>query len=351
MESTGRPLAKHDRIPVSSPDLTALEAQYVRHSIEDNWITQGPFVERAQEMLKKITTRKYVLCTSSGTSALIAALLAIRPEFKWTVAAPALTFAAVHNSITLVGGNLWKQQADKDSWQVPASEWKDVRWDAAIVAPCYGKVEGTDTAVYAGTKDRFKVIEDAAESFGGFLHGTPAGAFGDISCISFYANKVVTAGEGGAVLTDDPEYARRLKTILNHGIDNTEYIPVRQGFNGRMTDMQAAVLCAQLERMPEMVSRRHEILAEYWGAAKGKWLLPTVAPGEIPAPWLFAGVHEHPLMVIKRCQDANIETRPFFPVPSEMKETDWVSQHGLCLPLFSGMTDGQVNRVCEVIRG
>lgn len=342
------------RIPVGRPDLGPRERQYVRECMASGWISQGRFADKAAELLKAMTGRKYVFCTSSGTTALIASLLALKPKwYPWTCAAPALTFAAVHNSIRIAGANIWPMGADLQSWQVPVNEWKQVRWDLAVCAPCYGKVEGVDVAVISGVSDRFKVIEDAAESFGGSLNGRPAGSFGHISCISFYANKIVTSGEGGAVLTDDPDLVAALKLILNHGIGGKNYASERTGMNGRMTDLQAAVLCAQLERMPEMIAKRNAIMERYRLASVNSWHLPSVAPGEILAPWLFAGIPEDRDGMIRRCDDANIEWRPFFPISfsGEVGMARKLSASGLCLPLSSALMEEEVERVCEVISG
>ena len=343
------------RIPIARPDLTEMERDYVDRVMRSGWITQGYAVEEAQERLKVITGRKYALCTSSGTSALIAALLAVRTNVvPWVVAAPVLTFAAVSNAISLTGGRLFPLGADEKTWQVPEEEGRGCTFNAAIMAPCYGKV-------FAGSMVRYAteiMIEDAAESFGGTFEGRQAGSLGDISCISFYANKICTAAEGGAVLTDDPDLFAKLKALINHGIDNPNYEPRYPGFNGRMTDLQAAILCAQLERMPYMLERRRKIMAEYVAAAAGEWKLPEILPGEVCAPWLFAGLPLHgPDYVRRRCREENIECRPFFFVPfiAKAKASIYAAKRlslmGMCLPLSSAMTDIEVERVCKVIRG
>lgn len=351
------------RVPIARPDLGPEERKNVALCLTSGWITQGPFVKEAEGRLREITGRKYAICVSSGTSALMVALQAIRPQagpnVVWRVAAPALTFAAVHNAIQWAGGSVIRQPADLVSWQVPESEWQRRCWDAAIVAPCYGKLEGVRVAVDSARMAGYPLIEDAGESFGGHLLGSPAGSFGDISCISFYANKICTAGEGGAVLTDDPVLDRRLRTIANHGIANRQYLPECVGLNARMTDMQAAVLCAQLEKMPRMIERRNQIMNRYMEDAKN-WQTGGTAPEEERAPWLFAGVRSDADYIWAECDRANIEVRPFFPiplavfsptyVPSDLNPSRKLSRTGLCLPLSSALTDEEVERVAKVIR-
>jgi perosamine synthetase len=322
--------------------------------MESGWISQGPFVGQAEAKLSEMNGRKHVICTSSGTTALLVSLLATTPNFGFSdpeIPVPAFTFAAVHNVVSILGLVRVFLRSDSTTWQVRDERWSRENYaEVVITAANYGKVQGT---ILADSKTI--VINDIAESFGGTLNGFPAGAFGKIACCSFYANKIVTAGEGGAIMTDDIDLALKLKTIVNHGIHAKDYVARYIGLNGRMTDLQAAVLCAQLDRMPQMIRRRRDILAEYRRAAAGRpWTFPEHNPKESPAPWLFAGIHTDIASVQRRADAANIEWRPFFPIPKEageMKETRFISENGICLPLSSTMTDGEVNRVCEVIRG
>lgn len=348
------------RIPLSKPDIGELEHANVNESLENGWITQGPFVEQAEERLKAITGRRYAICTASGTTSLIVALLACRDKVGWReVAVPALTFAAVHNAVKLVGMIPRYLSANLSTWQIHEESYGPIRGIRAIItAPCYGKVESSAIREWGLVSPDTFVIEDAAESFGGsLLDGRPAGSFGDVSCISFYANKICTAAEGGALLTDDSDLATRMRTIINHGIDNKQYRSVTIGLNGRMTDLQAAVLCAQLRRMEMMLLQRRYIALRYSDAAGSEWSFPQIVAGEVCAPWLFAGIPDNKEEVAMRCNDANIEWRPFFHIPdeapdfAEMRNTRWLSRSGICLPLYSSMTEEEIDRVCEVIRG
>jgi perosamine synthetase len=342
------------RVPISRPDLGRAEQLNVNEVMHHGWISQGPFVTEAEERLCRITGRQFAICTSSGSVALIVALMATIRWKPWTVSAPALTFAAVHNAIKLVGGSVRLEGCNAQSWQV---EYKNDsgQADSTIAAPCYGKLEGMDVI----TESDLPVIEDAAESFTGSLNGKPAGSFGLISCVSFYVNKCITSGEGGALLTDDLALALRMRGIANHGIVDKSYAPVMTGTNARMTDLQAAVLCAQLDRLPQMLKRRRQIMDLYVSAARGRWKLPTIAPGEVCAPWLFAGIPEDRAETIRRCETENIEWRPFFPVfdidikydDPLMENARQISRSGICLPLSSALTDEEVRRVCEVISG
>jgi perosamine synthetase len=346
------------RIPIASPDLRLEEMDNLRIAMADSWISQGQFVERAQVLLCKITGRRYALCCSSGTTALVVALMATSGGGPVrTIATPALTFAAVHNAVRLAGARLQCLDADMLTWQPLNHDYRGVTWDTVISAPCYGSVHLPESLPHATRT----FIEDASESFGGHVGDVWAG--GDkrarISTLSFYANKIVTAGEGGAILTDDEELYKECRLIINHGIADKSYVPLRTGINGRMTDLQAAVLCAQLSRFSEMLARRYEIMQYYEAASRvEEWNLPGIASDEMPAPWVFAGVVKGGVparqRIIQDCEQENIEWRPFFPIPPEGEHCGsarFLSGMGLCLPLSSAMTDAEVERVAEVIRG
>lgn len=362
MEGTETAMAELDRISIARPDIGSLEKDNLRECVESGWISQGRYVDAAETLLRSLTGRQFAMCTSSGTTALLAAVLSL--DLKWRpeeIAVPAFTFAAVHNAVEIAGFTPLYLAADMNDWQIHEKEWERIEGiRAVIVAPNYGKVSGSD--IRGLVKPGTKIIEDAAESFLGSLDGKPAGSFGDISVVSFYANKICTAGEGGAILTDDKETADKIRTILNHGINNKIYKRVSIGLNGRMTDLQAAILCGQLMRSEEMFKKRLGILGEYGYAcllSKEEWKFPLSPMEETKAPWLFAGIPPDGAALIKRCAAANIEWRPFFHVPEKatrtinMRMTDTVtlSRRGVCLPLSSAMTDSEVNRVCEVIRG
>jgi perosamine synthetase len=347
-------MAAKSRIPIARPDIGRAERLNVNEVMRSGWITQGKFVAEAEERLKAITGRKYAICCSSGTMALMVALLDTNIKPHRLVAAPAMTFAAVHNAIRLTGGDVWHQDAYPATWQ--AYTPKGCTFDYAVVAPCYGKVVAADLDLRSSV--RCEMIEDAAESFGGSYESRPAGSgypgsfYCSVSVVSFYANKIVTAGEGGAILCNSEEMYTRMRLIVNHGIADKSYVPVLDGLNARMTDLQAAVLCAQLERMPKMLRRRREILKRYRDAGVGRWTYPRIEPTEECAPWLFAGIPANRDAAIDACDRENIECRPFFPMPRGFagRAARSISERGLCLPLSSALTDAEVERICNVIR-
>lgn len=358
------------RIPLSKPSIGPAEILNVNEALLSGWLSQGPFVERAQVQLSAMTGRRFALATSSGTSALIVALLALKPELQpqfrpWRIAAPTLAFAAVHSAIRIVGAEVCLLGVADDTWQVSNSEWErsSPHCDAFLAAPCYGMMGG----MAAAARQKPVLVEDCAESFTGSLGGKPAGSFGRVSCVSFYGNKIFTAGEGGAILTDDEDLYRRMKTIANHGISGKDYVATVTGLNARMTDLQAAVLCAQLERRDELIESRDSAMTAYRDAAMSSgWRIPWAVPGEVPADWLFAGIPPVPLGVfVSEAEARDIDTRPVFPCRHKAKDQEYaifgcpieqrraaeeISRSGVCLPLFPDMTEEEVDRVIDLIR-
>jgi dTDP-4-amino-4,6-dideoxygalactose transaminase len=301
---------------------------------------------------------------SSGTTALLVALLAVKEEIRaqrieceWSVAMPTMTFAAVANSARLAGAAPIYCGHDAESWQVPFSEW-DRGYGVAVwmPAPCYGGSAGhVPRREYRGDY----VISDAAESFG----ATGACLMGDIACVSFFANKIVTSGgEGGACLTDDEALLNRMKLIANHGISGKDYLASSTGLNGRMTDIQAAVLCSQLDNLDDFLASRHAVLHRLRGhALEAGWRVPT--QDSRMAPWIFAGIPPNRSRVVSRCDELGIEHRMLFPcahqrTPQTMAQASWkyldnaarISASGICLPLFSDMADWEIEGVLDVIR-
>ncbi len=351
------------RIPISRPDLGPLETQYVNEALANHWITQGEFVDRVEKLLCKITGRKFAICTSSGTTALIVSLLATKDRWRGSshIAVPGLTFAAVYNAVELVGSNCYYLGSDQYDWQTPLSEWTEALHHARcfIAAPCYGHHGDLELVEKLAKDSETVLIEDCAESFLSYSSsGRMAGSYGDISCLSAYANKICTAGEGGACLTDDEDLAKAIREIINHGVTkNYARIQGMIGINGRLTDLAAAVWCAQIERHGEIMASRNRAMAAYRAAADN-WKLPL--DGQRHAPWLFVGTPRNLDAVKNTAEALNVETRPIFPTPLPRmwnvvvmppKNNTWyIEKTGIGLPLFSGMTDEEIERVCTVIK-
>lgn len=355
-----------ERVPTARPALGERERRKLNRTIRRGWISQGEYVKACEAALKHLTGRRYVLCVSSGTAALHLICLALGVSGS-VVAVPTLAFAAVHNIPVLCGAKLRFMEPSPDNWQIePQDLYYGPKQQYMIVAPCYGGMPDMQAIETICRARRIVLIEDAAESFAGSWNGRKAGTFGVASAISFYSNKIVVAGEGGAVLTDDESLYASVRLLSNHGIDNQQYRADAIGLNCRMTDMQAAVLLAQLERFEQLVRSRRKLFDRYREAASGKRLkLPTNHDLEVRAPWAFACTALG--NVAKHFRQRGIETRGFF-YPGHLNQlyhghsvngiTDrhaydvakWLSRMGIILPTSSGLRESEILAVCRAIK-
>jgi perosamine synthetase len=258
-------------IPIFEPELGAAEQRNVAACMASGWISsQGPFVGQFEEALAAWHEMPCAVATSSCTTALHLALKALDIGPGDEVICPDLTFIAPANMIQLAGATPVLVDVDPntlnlDPARVEAACTAQTR--ALLVVHQFGHAAPMP-ALQAIAADRgLKIIEDNAESIGGRCHGELLGTIGDISCFSFFANKVITTGEGGAILTRDPALAERCQVLRDHGMArDRRYTHIDLGYNYRMTNLQAAVGVAQIARLDDIVVRRQQQLDRYTAA-------------------------------------------------------------------------------------
>lgn len=357
-------------IPISAPSLTSLEREYLLEAFDSGWISsRGAFVERAEERLRDATSATHAAVVSNGTVALHLALLAAGVGPGDEVVMPSLSYVATMNAALYVGANPVLVDVDPRTWNVdPAAVKRSItdRTRAVIAVDLYG-----NPADYAAlrrlTEPRGLVlIADAAESIGGTLDGRPTGSLADISVFSFFGNKVITSGEGGAVTTNDAGYDAAIRQLRNQGNSTTRrYLHDVLGYNYRMTNLAAAVLCAQLERLDELSHQRRSVLNWYehrLGDAAG-FRLQEVTSGAERSPWMMTvcvdgwtkGERDEAIIALT---ETGIETRPAF-VPmqdmpyvakriaaTETPVAERIGHEGISLPTHPGLTEAEVDVVC-----
>ena len=357
-------------IPISAPSLTALERSYLLDAFDSGWISsRGAFVERAEVALQKATRTAHAAVVSNGTVALHLALLAAGVGPGDEVVMPSLSYVATMNAALYVGSRPVLVDVDPVTWNIDPSEAERAitsRTRAVIAVDLYG-----NPADYAAlrrlTEPRgIVLIADAAESIGGSLGGRPTGSLADLSVFSFFGNKVITSGEGGAVTTDDPGRDAIVRQLRNQGNSTTRrYFHDVLGYNYRMTNLAAAVLCAQLERLDDLTAERRRIFDWYerrlvdipgvrlqqveQEATRSPWMMTVCVDG-----WSTEERDE----AIARLADADIETRPSFVpmqdmpyVPSDIAAVSTpasarIGREGLSLPTFAGLTESEVDLIC-----
>ena len=251
------------RIFVNEPRLDGNEKEYLDECIDSGWISfEGPFVKRFEDGMATLTNRKFAVAVSNGTAALETAVIALGIGKGDEVILPTFTIISCAAPILRTGARPVLVDADPITWNmdVSAIEAKITPKTKAIMAVhIYGLPVDMDPVLSLATKYGLYVIEDAAEMIGQTYRGKPCGSFGDISVFSFYPNKHITTGEGGMVLTDDETLAERSKSARNLFFGPKRYLHEELGYNFRMTNLQAAVGCAQMERLEETIQRKRHI--------------------------------------------------------------------------------------------
>jgi perosamine synthetase len=366
------------RIPVAAPDLSGREEEYVLDAIRSSWISStGPYIGRFESEFAALCGTTASIAVTNGTVALHLALLGLGVGRGDEVLVPSLTFVATANAVRYVGAEPVFVDIDPATWCLDAARLDDAitrRTRAIIAVHLYGHPADMDAICQIAAVHRLSVVEDAAEAHLASYRGRPTGGLGNVATFSFYGNKIFTSGEGGALTVSDPALELRLRTLRGQGMDPARryYFPV-VGFNYRMTNIAAALLCAQLERREPILRRRAEIAEGYRRRLDG---IPgigfqPVADWAQPANWLFCITVDSAAFGRSRDElaayldERGIETRPFFiplhrlpPFRDESRKrgdhlpvTDQLAQAGLNLPTFTMLTDENLDRIAETVAG
>lgn len=251
-------------IPVNEPLLNGNEKKYLCECIDTGWISsEGPFVKEFEQKMSASVNRKYGIAVSNGTAALEVSIQALGIKEGDEVIMPAFTIISCAMAVTKAGGVPVLVDSDPYTWNMKVDEIEEKitpRTKAVMIVHLYGLPVKADEILALAKKYHLKVIEDAAEMHGQTYNGRPCGSFGDISTFSFYPNKHITTGEGGMIVTDDEELAKRCRMIRNLCFrEDVRYVHDEISDNYRFTNLQAAVGLAQLERLDEFVEKKRKM--------------------------------------------------------------------------------------------
>lgn len=255
-------------IPVNEPDIGSREKELINECLDTGWISsEGPFVDKFELALSKKVNRKYGIACSNGTAALDIAVRALNIGPGDEVIMPAFTIISCANAIINSGAKPILVDADPQTWnmQVENVEAEITKNTVAIMAVhIYGLPVDLDPIIKIANKYHLAIIEDAAELIGGKYKNKPCGSFGTISTFSFYPNKHITTGEGGMILTNDSQLAERCKSLRNLCFkQNNRFVHDEIGWNYRMTNLQAALGIAQLEKLEKSIDKKLLIGKKY----------------------------------------------------------------------------------------
>lgn len=357
-------------IPVTEPALNGNELTYVTDCILSGWVSfRGAYVKRFEEALAAWCGVRYGIATSSGTNALHLALLALGIGPGDEVIVPALSYVASANAVTYTGARPVFVDAEPFTWNLDLDRLTSLitpRTKAVIPVHLCGHPVEMTILMNLACQHNLWVIEDACEAHGATCNGCRVGGLGHIGCFSFYGNKLITTGEGGMLITDCEDIATKARFLCNQATAGKDYWHPQIGYSYRMTNLQAAVGLAQLERAEQFITARQRIAHLYddlltnipglglyvephWGASMG-WLYSLLIEAEF-------GMSRDDLIAYLASQ--GVESKPFFkPLPflpayhdgQSYPVAQHLSQCGLSLPTSSKLSPEQVEYITHVIR-
>jgi perosamine synthetase len=359
------------RIPVAEPALVGNEREYVLDCLESSWISSsGKYVDAFEASFAEFCGVGHALSCANGTVALHLALLALGVGPGDEVILPTLTYVASANAVMYCGATPVFVDSEPETWNLDPARVADAvteRTKAIMAVHLYGHPADMDPLVELARERGIALVEDAAEAHGAQYRGRTVGSIADVSTFSFYGNKIITTGEGGAVVTNDPELAARIKMLRGQGQDpNRRYWFPVVGYNYRLTNVAAAIGLAQLERVDWHIARRREVAgwyAEFLSDDPRLTLSPEL-PWARSSFWISCAVLAEDARprddVMSRLAERGIETRPFFypmhtlpmyehlPRPEKgFPVAESLARRGLNLPTSATLTRDDVRYVAE----
>jgi perosamine synthetase len=364
-------------IPVNEPLLDGNEERYLAECIRTGWISsEGPFVQRLEEGFAARVGRKHGIAVCNGSVALDVALAALGMRRGDEVILPSFTIISCVAAVLRAGATPVLVDCEPDTWNTTAERIAariTSRTRAIMIVHIYGLPVDMDPVLALAQKHRLQIIEDAAEMHGQTCRGRPCGSFGDISTFSFYPNKLVTTGEGGIVLTDDPVLTERCRALRNLCFQpGKRFVHEELGWNFRLSNLQAAVGVAQLERLDEFVARKRRMGQSYLeqlADIRGLHLPLARTSYAENIFWVFGIVVEDSVPLdaaeaMRSFASHGVSTRPFFwpmheqPVFRRMglfagethPNAERLARRGFYLPSGLALSDGQIERVVAAVR-
>jgi perosamine synthetase len=364
-------------IPVNEPLLDGNEKKYLLECIETGWISsEGPFVKKFEEQFAARVGRKYAVAVCNGSVALDAAVVALGIGAGDEVILPTFTIISCAAAIVRAGAVPVVVDCDPHTWNMDVNQIEEKitsKTKAIMVVHIYGLPVDMEPVLALADKYGLRIIEDAAEMHGQTYKDNPCGSFGDISTFSFYPNKHITTGEGGMIVTNDEKIAERCRSLRNLCFHpQKRFVHEDLGWNFRITNLQAALGIAQLERLNEFVARKRRMGQKYTEllsdipnlqlpVAKTDygeniyWVYGLVLQDEVP----FAATE-----AMQRLAKYRIGTRPFFwsmheqPVFKKMglfesiscPVAERIARRGFYIPSGMALTDQQIERVVTVVK-
>ena len=343
--------------PVAIPNLNGNEFKYLTDAFLSTWISSsGEYINRFEENFSKYCDTKYGVAVSNGTVALHLALITLGIKEGDEVIVPDLTFAATINTVLHANATPVIVDVEEDSWCIDPKEIEKAitsKTKAIIPVHIYGQSCDMNAIMKIAKKYNLKVIEDCAEAHGAMYDGEKVGSFGDIGCFSFFGNKVITTGEGGMCTTNNLELNEKMRVLRDHGMSKTKrYWHDVVGYNYRMTNLQAAIGLAQLERIEDIHKNRRKYENNYKDTLDTKkFTFQNDLKNRRRITWLVSILADENIdkdEYMNKLKENGIDARPFFYPLSDMDIyksycnvdtpiTKMLSKRGFNLPTYESL--------------
>jgi len=363
-------------IPVSEPLLDGNALSYVEEAVRTGWISsEGRFIAEFERRWADYCGIAHGVAVCNGTVALEVALAALALPPGSEVILPSFTIISCVAAVLRTGCRPVLVDCEPDTWCLDVAEvGRKITDKTRAVMPVhiYGHMADMDPLNELARKFGLAIVEDAAEAHGAEYHGRRAGGIGTMGCFSFYANKIVTTGEGGMVVTDDADLAERARSLRNLCFrPGQRFLHTELGYNFRMTNLQAAIGLAQVERIEDHLARKRRMAALYGERLRGLpgLRLPAERPGVKNVYWMYGIVLDDAVpfdaaALAARLKENGVDSRPFFlgmheqPVLRDRglfagesyPVTERLARRGLYLPSGLGLGEAEIDQVCAAVQ-
>lgn len=359
------------KIPVYQPSFDGREREYLLEAFDSGWISsRGRFIERFERAFASYVGAERAISVANGTVALHLAMLGLGLGPGDEVIVPTFTYVASANAMAFVGATPVFVDCEPASWQLDPDQVEAAvthRTRAIMVVHLYGHPADMGRIMEIARRRNLAVIEDAAEAFGARWNGRHVGTFGDVSTFSFFGNKTITTGEGGMVLASDGNLLDEMAKLKSQYASPTKrYWHDKVGYNFRMTNLEAAIGLAQLERADEIIGRKRALAEQYRGRLSKLGIeIQGERPGVTHSYWMVSALLPEGVdrdRVVLDLEAVGIETRPvFYPIhtmpmfaslPSagrSFPNSVRIARSGLNLPSWPGLSENGVDEVVSAL--
>ena len=354
-------------IPINIPDIDEQEIREVTSVLSEKALTSASFeggkrVRQFEDLLSNFVKSKFAIAVNSGTSALQASLYALDIKPNAEVLIPSFTFVATANSVKSIGAKPVFVDILKDNFTMDPDDMKKKitkRTKAIIPVHLYGHVAYMKEIMEIAKKHQLEIIEDASQSLGSKFKGKHSGTFSRLGCFSMYAAKVMTAGEGGAIVTDDKKLFEKLKQIRNHGLSK-HHITSKFGLNLRLPEINAAIAKIQMKKLPTFLRQRKknaQILTEF--LQNHDIILPKERKNEVMNWYLYTVTLKQRDKIMNKLKSAGIgaavyynppiHQTPYYKTKKTLTATEWASRHVISLPIHPKVKKSDLLKIKKVL--